>query len=274
MKSVTAWLLAGLVALCGVAASYAQAEDAPAAVADPAKPAGEATAPKPEVPTDQALTQGLKDSKPAEPKPEAKDAEMPKKMPTPYEMKLVKIEADKAKAKEAQAKIPALEAKVNEAIGKLTTSDKKPVQPLELQKELAEHRPSSAANQYRDYQLSVAAAYEKVKGKILVAIKDSVSLSKMTTNDEALKTRAADLQEDLKVQCIEVLTKLVTIYERIGDSDRVEATYRQILALDNTNGAAVAFFKELEAKKKNPVKSTGSGGGQYGGTGNNTGSYR
>lgn len=271
MKSIATLLLAGLLVLAISAASRVTAGDAPVAAPDPAKapepakPAtGDTTAPKTDVPTAQDLTQGLKDAKAAETTKTdtpAKDAATPKKPPTPYEQKLAKIEALQAKAKEAQAKIPAIETKINEAVSKMTDSAKKPIEPKELERELVENRPSQAAREYKKHQLTLAAAYEQVKALVLLALKDSVDLSKMTTSDEALKAKNEEIQTSLKQQCVELLSKLVIIYERIGETERVDATYRQILALDKTNGAAVAYFKEQEAKKKNPNKSSGTGGG-------------
>jgi len=264
--------------------STVKADDAPAATAattattDTAKASTTTTEP---AKTDPAATEPAKDpvkTEPAKTEPAKTEPvkvepaktpttiEAPRIPPPPpslYEQKLVKLEADLAKTKEELGKIPAIETKVNELIGNLTDSAKKPVDLRTIQQELAEKRPSQAANEYKKLQLGLAAAYEKVKAELLAEIKASTDLDKLTTKDEALKGRNEDLRTGATTTCVEVLTKLVAIYERIGEAKQVENTYRLILALDKNNGAAIAYFREQEAKKKNPNKSEDSGGSSY-----------
>jgi hypothetical protein len=300
MKFIAAIVLSVLVAALLTTVSAVRADDAPAATtpagdttkpaADPATtPSATATteAPKTSTTTTEpaktgpATTEPAKDPVKVDPvktepvktepakteptkAPTATDTpRIPPPPPSLYEQKLVKLEADVAKAKEELGKIPAIETKVNEVIGNLTDSAKKPVDLRVIQQELAERRPSQAANEYKKLQMGLAAAYEKVKGELLGAIKASTELDKMPTKDEALKGRNEDLRTGATTACVEVLTKLVAIYERIGEAKQVENTYRLILALDKNNGAAVAYFKEQEARKKNPNKSEDSGGGSY-----------
>lgn len=183
---------------------------------------------------------------------------------TPYERKLQEVEKQVAAAKAHKEKIPEVEAKVNVQISKLTDSSKKPIEPRELQRELAEHRPSKAARTYRDLNLALAREYEKVKSMLLAALKSCLDLERMKTADEDLKVKAEALAASIKEQCIEVLLKLAGIYESVAEDESVTSCYKQILALDKENSAAVTYFKELKEKEKQRRNNnTDDGSGSY-----------
>jgi len=222
------------------------------------KPAGEE---KP--PSDKDLTQGLQEAA-GEAKEQAKEAEeepTPKRPPTPFGRKLEGAERLARKARAMKAKIPAMEAKVNAVVAKLTDSSKQPVDTKTLRQQLAENRVSKAAKTFRNLHLAVAREYEKVKGLLLQVRKNCAALEQMRTSDDDLKVAAEALGAGAKEEIVEVLTKLIAIYELIHDEAKVTACYRQILAIDRENVTARAYFKELAEKQKNPKRN--SGGADY-----------
>ena len=266
MKAALSMLLAAAFLLGVLAVDASRA----GAAADGAKAAPEtgADAPKTDVPdtipTDADLAKGLKEvveEKKAE-ADEADDAEKPtapKRRLTPYERTLQQAKTLVDNAAKQKAKIPAIEAKVNAKVAKLTDSAKNPVEVRTLQQELAENRLTRASKTYRDLNLAVAREYEKVKAMLFMALKNCLTLGKMKAPDEDTKVRGEALTASIKEECVDVLTKLAGLYERVSDTAKVTACYQQILAVDRENAAARTYFKELKEREKEG----NSGGGSH-----------
>lgn len=279
MRSLWVWILALTVAvLLGAADVRAEKSgDAPASgkpaessktdKPDDAKPAAEdGKAEPPDATTDAADAKVDDDSK-ADPDEAATKG--PPKLLSPIEKKMAKAVELHAKVKKAQEKIPAVETKINEKIGKLTDGARKSVEPRTLQRELESKNPSMAARTFKKLTLQLAAVHEKIKTGLMGVLKQYLDVARTRRIDEDLKAKAQAEGAAVKEECIEVLSKLASLYERVAMAKKVTRCYKQMLALDKNNSAAKTYFKELKEKKK----ATG-GGGSYGGTGANTGPRR
>ena len=266
------WMFALVVAVLFGAAGLRAEEsgDAPSS----AKPA---EASKTDKPDDAKPVAKEADAKPADakadPDPKADPDEAATKGPpkrlSPMEKKMAMAAELHAKVKKAQEKIPAIETKINEKIGKLTDSARQPVEPRTLQRELEDKNPSMAARTFRKLTLQLVAVHEKIKAALMGVLKQYLDVARTRRIDEDLKAKAQAETAAVKEECIEVLSKLASLYERVAMTKNVTRCYKQILALDKDNSAARTYFKELKEKK-----AAGSGGGNYSGTGTNTGPRR
>jgi hypothetical protein len=276
MRTPLVWVLALAVAvLFGAAVVRAEKSgDAPSS----GKPAESSKTDKPDAKDEKAEpTKPAEDGADAKPDDDAKadDDEAATKAPpkrlSPMEKKMALAAELHVKVKKAQEKIPAVETKINKKIGKLTDGARQPVEPRTLQRELEDKNPSMAARAFKKLTLQLVAVHEKIKSGLMGVLKQYRDVARTRRIDEDLKTKAQAETAAVKEECIEVLSKLASLYERVAMAKKVTSCYKQILALDKTNSAAKTYFKELKEKKK---AASSGGSGAHSGTGSHGGARR
>jgi len=265
MKSVVTAVLAGLLSLTvasgvlgGVAAGVSENGAPAGTTTEKTEPAAKPVEKPVEKPAEPAKVEQPKKDSPA---PEAKPAPT-----TPYEKKIAGAEKFVADAKAVLAKLPDMEVKVADAVSKMKDSAQKPVDVKKLQEELQGHAPSANARTYRDLTHQLIAVHAAAVGLLGKALAECTALAGMTAPNDAAKKQADTLTASVKEQCLAELTKMAGLYERVGERDNVTACYRQMMAIDRNNSAALAYFKEL-AQKEKERKAGGGGGYSQSGTG-------